>query len=270
MAGTTADRIRHVKLSTLTLPLEVPISDAKVLTGRQKPMTEIVFLFAEIATEQASTGSGSATPSGPVARRSTRMPGRSPTTLIGEDPIDIGKIYDQAALGRRVGRSQRRGHPGDRGHRHRAVRPQGQARRPAAGEAARGVPRLGADVQHLRRLPARADRGGQGAGHPVAGRGDRRDQDQGRSAGHRDRPGAGDRGPRASGRRRAADGRRQPAVGPADGAAVRPRARAVRTGLDRGAAGRVRRRGPRPARGCARHADRDRRDAVQRRASTSL
>jgi L-talarate/galactarate dehydratase len=36
---TTADRIRHVKLSTLTLPLDTPISDAKVLTGRQKPMT---------------------------------------------------------------------------------------------------------------------------------------------------------------------------------------------------------------------------------------
>jgi L-talarate/galactarate dehydratase len=35
----TTDRIRHVKLSTLTLPLDTPISDAKVLTGRQKPMT---------------------------------------------------------------------------------------------------------------------------------------------------------------------------------------------------------------------------------------
>ena len=49
---TATDRIRHVKLSTLTLPLDTPISDAKVLTGRQKPMTEIVFLFAEISTEQ--------------------------------------------------------------------------------------------------------------------------------------------------------------------------------------------------------------------------
>ena len=45
------DRIRYVKLSTLTLPLDTPISDAKVLTGRQKPMTEIVLLFAEITTE---------------------------------------------------------------------------------------------------------------------------------------------------------------------------------------------------------------------------
>ena len=103
----------------------------------------------------------------------------------------------QTALGRRFRRSQRRRHPGDRGHRHRAVRPQGQAGWPSAGEAAGGVPGLGADVQHLWRVPARSDRGGQGAGHAVAGRGDRRDQDQGRSAGQQDRPGAGDRGPGA-------------------------------------------------------------------------
>ena len=50
-AETIGDRIRHVKLSTLTLPLDTPISDAKVLTGRQKPMTEIVFLFVAIDTE---------------------------------------------------------------------------------------------------------------------------------------------------------------------------------------------------------------------------
>ena len=54
----TTDRIRHVKLSTLTLPLDTPISDAKVLTGRQKPMTEIVLLFAEITTEAGYGGIG--------------------------------------------------------------------------------------------------------------------------------------------------------------------------------------------------------------------
>ena len=47
----TVDLIRHVKLSTARLPLAVPISDAKVFTGRQKPMTEVAFLFAEITTE---------------------------------------------------------------------------------------------------------------------------------------------------------------------------------------------------------------------------
>ena len=28
-----------------------PVSDAKVLTGRQKPMTEVAFLFVEVTTE---------------------------------------------------------------------------------------------------------------------------------------------------------------------------------------------------------------------------
>ena len=55
---TTRDRIRYVKLSTLTLPLDTRISDAKVLTGRQKPMTEIVFLFVEISTENDHHGIG--------------------------------------------------------------------------------------------------------------------------------------------------------------------------------------------------------------------
>ena len=44
----TLDRISWLRLSSVTLPLATPISDAKVLTGRQKPMTEVAFLFAEI------------------------------------------------------------------------------------------------------------------------------------------------------------------------------------------------------------------------------
>jgi hypothetical protein len=44
------DRIARVRLSSCRLPLATPISDAKVLTGRQKPMTEIAILFAEIET----------------------------------------------------------------------------------------------------------------------------------------------------------------------------------------------------------------------------
>jgi hypothetical protein len=37
----TTDRIEWVKLHLTFLPLATPISDAKVLTGRQKPLTEI-------------------------------------------------------------------------------------------------------------------------------------------------------------------------------------------------------------------------------------
>ena len=101
-----ADRIRHVKLSTLTLPLDTPISDAKVLTGRQKPMTEIVFLFAEISTEGDHHGIGfsySKRAGGPAQYAHAK---EIADNLIGEDPNDIGKIYTKLLwAGASVGRS---------------------------------------------------------------------------------------------------------------------------------------------------------------------
>jgi L-talarate/galactarate dehydratase len=103
---TTGDRIRHVKLSTLTLPLDTPISDAKVLAGRQKPMTEIVFLFVEIDTEHDQHGIGfsySKRAGGPAQYAHAR---EIADNLIGEDPNDIGKIYTKLLwAGASVGRS---------------------------------------------------------------------------------------------------------------------------------------------------------------------
>jgi hypothetical protein len=55
-AADSGDRIEWVKLSLVYLPLAAPISDAKVLTGRQKPMTEIAILFAEIETADGHAG----------------------------------------------------------------------------------------------------------------------------------------------------------------------------------------------------------------------
>ena len=52
------DRITWVKLSLAYLPLAMPISDAKVLTGRQKPLTQVAFVFAEIATANGHSGLG--------------------------------------------------------------------------------------------------------------------------------------------------------------------------------------------------------------------
>ncbi|MEV0231480.1 mandelate racemase/muconate lactonizing enzyme family protein [Nonomuraea sp. NPDC050786] len=101
-----ADRIRHVSLSTVTLPLDVPISDAKVLTGRQKPMTEIAFLFAEITTEEGRQGTGfsySKRAGGPAQYAHAKEVGAN---LLGQDPSDIGKVYDVLLwAGASVGRS---------------------------------------------------------------------------------------------------------------------------------------------------------------------
>jgi L-alanine-DL-glutamate epimerase-like enolase superfamily enzyme len=102
----SADRIRHVRLSTLTLPLDTPISDAKVLTGVQKPMTEIVFLFAEISTDDGHAGIGfsySKRAGGPAQYAHAK---EIADRMIGEDPNDIAKIYQKLLwAGASVGRS---------------------------------------------------------------------------------------------------------------------------------------------------------------------
>lgn len=100
------DRIRWVKLSSVVLPLETAISDAKVFTGRQKPMAEVVLLVVEIATEQGYEGVGfgySKRAGGPgqYAHAVEIADG-----LIGQDPNDIGRLVTALTwAGASVGRS---------------------------------------------------------------------------------------------------------------------------------------------------------------------
>lgn len=100
------DRIRHVVLSSVVLPLDVPVSDAKVLTGRQRPMTEVAFLFAELATEQDHHGVGfsySKRAGGPAQYAHAKEVAEN---LLGEDAADIGRIYQKLLwAGASVGRS---------------------------------------------------------------------------------------------------------------------------------------------------------------------
>ena len=104
--ATQADSIQSVRISSCYLPLATPISDAKVLTGRQKPMTEIVILFAQIRTADGHEGLGfsySKRAGGPgqFAHAKEIAP-----VLIGEDPSDIGKLWDKLCwAGASVGRS---------------------------------------------------------------------------------------------------------------------------------------------------------------------
>lgn len=102
----TTDRIAWVKLSLILLPLKAPISDAKVLTGRQKPLTEVAMLFAEIESERGHHGIGfsyskRAGGYGLYAHAREIAP-----NLIGEDPNDIARIWDKLVwAGASVGRS---------------------------------------------------------------------------------------------------------------------------------------------------------------------
>ena len=107
VAGEAAlDRISWIRLSSITLPLATPISDAKVLTGRQRPMTEVAFLFAEIATDEGHEGVGfsySKRAGGPGQFAHAR---EVAPDLIGEDPSDIGRIWTKLVwAGASVGRS---------------------------------------------------------------------------------------------------------------------------------------------------------------------
>ena len=100
------DRIEGLRLSSCYLPLATPISDAKVLTGRQKPMTEIAMLFAEVRTESGHTGLGfsySKRAGGPGQFAHAR---EIAPALIGEDPSDIARLWDKLCwAGASVGRS---------------------------------------------------------------------------------------------------------------------------------------------------------------------
>jgi L-talarate/galactarate dehydratase len=102
----TADRITWIKLSLIFLPLKAPISDAKVLSGRQKPLTEIAFLFMEIGTEAGHRGIGfsySKRAGGPGQYVHAK---EITPELIGEDPNDIARLWDKLVwAGASVGRS---------------------------------------------------------------------------------------------------------------------------------------------------------------------
>jgi len=102
----STDRIAWLRISSCYLPLATPISDAKVLTGRQKPMTEIAMLFAEVQTEGGHEGLGfsySKRAGGPgqFAHAKEIAP-----ALLGEEASDIGKLWNKLCwAGASVGRS---------------------------------------------------------------------------------------------------------------------------------------------------------------------
>jgi L-talarate/galactarate dehydratase len=102
----SADRICWLRVSSCRLPLAAPISDAKVLTGRQKPMTEIAMLFAEVRTADRHEGLGfsyakRAGGPGQFAHAQEIAP-----VLLGEDPSDIGRLWNKLCwAGASVGRS---------------------------------------------------------------------------------------------------------------------------------------------------------------------
>ena len=102
----TTDRIAWVRLSLILLPLKAPISDAKVLTGRQRPLTEVAMLFAEIESERGHHGIGFSYSKRAGGYGMFAHARKVAPALLGEDPNDIGRLWDKLVwAGASVGRS---------------------------------------------------------------------------------------------------------------------------------------------------------------------
>ncbi len=99
------DRIDWVKLSLIYLPLDNPISDAKVLMGKQKPLTEVAFVFSEIRTRDGFEGIGFSYSKRAGGRGMFAHAKEIADNLLGQDPNDIAKLWDKlmwagASMGR--------------------------------------------------------------------------------------------------------------------------------------------------------------------------
>ncbi|MEV4801421.1 mandelate racemase/muconate lactonizing enzyme family protein [Nonomuraea sp. NPDC049421] len=100
------DTIAYVRFARYAVPLAAPVSDAKVATGRQWPLSQIDVLTCEIGTRDGLLGLGFSytTRAGtPAQFAHVREVGES---LLGQDPSGIGKVYDTLLwAGASVGRS---------------------------------------------------------------------------------------------------------------------------------------------------------------------
>lgn len=103
---TSPDAIASITLSEVVLPLPTPVSDAKVLTGRQKPLTDVHLLVAEVTTAQGHRGTGFSYSKRAGGRAQYAHACEVADVAIGQDPSDIGRVYTSLLwAGASVGRS---------------------------------------------------------------------------------------------------------------------------------------------------------------------
>lgn len=100
------DPIKQLTVALYQVPLKNAVSDAKVLTGRQKPLSHIGMLTVTIETVQGAQGFGFSyalrAGSAALFAHAKELAGE----LIGEDPNDIGRLWEKLAwLGASVSRT---------------------------------------------------------------------------------------------------------------------------------------------------------------------
>ncbi|WP_413723213.1 L-talarate/galactarate dehydratase [Sodalis sp. RH24] len=102
----SSDHIRSITLSSVNVPLNIAVSDAKVLTGRQKALKDVALLFAQIDTEQGFSGLGFTYTLRTGAPAQFAHAREVAPALIGEDPNDIARLWSKLIwAGASVGRS---------------------------------------------------------------------------------------------------------------------------------------------------------------------
>lgn len=100
------DPISWLRVSAVTLPLGAAISDAKVLTGRQQPLTEVALLFVEVKTRDGAEGIGFSYSKRAGGKAQYAHLTEIAENVLGEDSSDIGQVYDKLLwAGASVGRS---------------------------------------------------------------------------------------------------------------------------------------------------------------------
>jgi L-talarate/galactarate dehydratase len=103
---TESDAIANIRLRSARLPLATPISDAKVLTGRQKPMTEVAMLFAEVTTSDGLEGLGFSYSKRSGGDAQFAHAREVAPAILGQDPSDIQRLWTSMVwAGASVGRS---------------------------------------------------------------------------------------------------------------------------------------------------------------------
>ncbi|MFG1695547.1 hypothetical protein [Nonomuraea sp. NPDC049309] len=106
MTAAVGDAVASVRFGRYAVPLATPVSDAKVATGRQRPLSRIDVLTCEIGTRDGLRGLGFSctTRAGtPAQYAHAKEIGEN---LLGRDPSDIGKVYESLLwAGASVGRS---------------------------------------------------------------------------------------------------------------------------------------------------------------------
>jgi L-alanine-DL-glutamate epimerase-like enolase superfamily enzyme len=89
------DRVVGVRFDRYAVPLAFAVSDAKVATGRQKPLSQVDVLTCEITTADGLTGLGFSYTTRAGCRAQFAHAEEIADELLGVDPSDIGRIHDR-------------------------------------------------------------------------------------------------------------------------------------------------------------------------------